>query len=47
MKPEAAVVPLIKSVRKDRIAENLNVHDFVLDGADMAAIDALDCLMHV
>ena len=36
-----AVLPLPKSVTPSRIAENLDVYDFLLTDADMAAIDAL------
>lgn len=36
------VVVLAKSVRKERMAENLNIFDFQLDGADMARIATLE-----
>ncbi|MBE6612810.1 MAG: aldo/keto reductase [Ruminococcaceae bacterium] len=35
------VLPLPKSVTESRIAENLDVYDFIISDADMAAIDAL------
>ena len=35
-------VPLPKSVRAERIAQNADVFDFELTQADMAALDALD-----
>jgi 2,5-diketo-D-gluconate reductase A len=36
------VVTLAKSVRKERMAENLDVFDFQLDDADMAAVATLE-----
>ncbi len=36
------IVVLAKSVQRERMAENLNVFDFVLDAADMAAIATLE-----
>jgi 2,5-diketo-D-gluconate reductase A len=36
------IVGLAKSVRKDRMAENLNIFDFQLDDSDMARIAALE-----
>lgn len=39
---QRGVVALAKSVRKERMAENIAVFDFELDDADMAGIAALD-----
>ena len=39
---QSDVVVIPKSVRKDRMEENLNVFDFTLSDADMATIAALD-----
>jgi 2,5-diketo-D-gluconate reductase A len=39
---QRGVVALAKSVRKERMAENIDVFDFELDEADMARIAALD-----
>ncbi len=39
------VIP--KSVREARIKENIDVYDFELSGADMAALDALNADMRV
>ncbi|MES2098462.1 MAG: aldo/keto reductase [Pseudomonadota bacterium] len=39
---QRGVVALAKSVRKERMAENIAVFDFELDAADMARIAALD-----
>ncbi|MCR6659586.1 MAG: aldo/keto reductase [Asticcacaulis sp.] len=39
---QRGIVALAKSVRKERMAENLAVFDFELDAADMAQIAALD-----
>ena len=39
---QSDVVVIPKSVRKDRMTENINVFDFTLDDADMAAIAALN-----
>jgi len=35
-------VALAKSVRKERMAENLNIFDFQLDDSDMARIATLE-----
>lgn len=39
---QRGVVALAKTVRRERMQENLNVFDFSLDDADMAAIAALE-----
>jgi len=39
---QRGVVALAKSVRKERMAENLNIFDFQLDDSDMARIAALE-----
>jgi len=39
---QRGIVALAKSVRRERMAENLNVFDFALDAADMAAIATLE-----
>ena len=39
---QRGIVPLPRSTRKERIISNLDIFDFELDDADMAAIDALD-----
>jgi 2,5-diketo-D-gluconate reductase A len=39
---QRGVVALAKSVRKERMAENLNVFDFQLDDSDMARIATLE-----
>ena len=39
---QRGVVALAKSVRKERMAENIAIFDFELDAADMARIAALD-----
>lgn len=39
---QRGIVALAKSVRKERMAENIAIFDFVLDDADMARIAALD-----
>ena len=39
---QRGVVALAKSVRKERMADNLNIFDFALDDADVAAIGALE-----
>lgn len=39
---QRGIVALAKSVRRERMAENLNVFDFALDEADMTAIAALE-----
>lgn len=39
---QRGIVALAKSVRKQRMAENIAIFDFELSGADMAAIAALD-----
>ena len=39
---QRGIVVLAKSVRKERIAENLNIFDFRLDDADMARIATLE-----
>lgn len=36
------VVPLPKSVTPSRIAQNLDVFGFTVDGSDMAAIESMD-----
>jgi 2,5-diketo-D-gluconate reductase A len=39
---QRGIVALAKSVRRERMAENLNVFDFELDDADMARIGSLE-----
>jgi len=39
---QRGVVTIPKSVRKERIAENLNIGDFTLRDEDMAVITAMD-----
>ena len=39
---QRGIVALAKSVRKERMAENLNIFDFQLDDADMARIATLE-----
>jgi 2,5-diketo-D-gluconate reductase A len=39
---QRGIVALAKSVRKERMAENLAVFDFELDGSDMKAIEQLE-----
>lgn len=39
---EQGIIIIPKSVRKERMAENLNVHDFKLDKSDMEKIAELD-----
>lgn len=39
---QRGVVSLAKSVRKERMVENMSIFDFELDGSDMAGITALD-----
>jgi 2,5-diketo-D-gluconate reductase A len=39
---QRGVVALAKSVRKERMAENLNVFDFQLDDSDMARVSKLE-----
>jgi 2,5-diketo-D-gluconate reductase A len=39
---ELGLVPIPKSANKQRIAENLNIFDFVLSAAEVAAMSALD-----
>ncbi len=39
---QRGIVSLAKSVRKERMAENIAIFDFALDDADMAAIAELD-----
>ncbi len=39
---QRGVIPLVKSVRKDRIVENSKLFDFELSDADMQAVDALN-----
>lgn len=39
---QRGIVALAKSVRKERMAENIAIFDFSLDEADMARIAALD-----
>jgi len=39
---QRGIAALAKSVRKERMAENIAVFDFALDDADMARITALD-----
>lgn len=39
---QRGIVSLAKSVRKERMVENISIFDFVLDDTDMAAIAALD-----
>lgn len=39
---EQGIIIIPKSVRKERMEENLDVHDFSLDKADMEEIAALD-----
>ena len=39
---QRGIVALAKSVRKDRMAENLSIFDFVLDDDDLARIAALE-----
>eukprot|EP00928_Gymnodinium_smaydae_P050628 TRINITY_DN3418_c0_g1_i1.p1 TRINITY_DN3418_c0_g1~~TRINITY_DN3418_c0_g1_i1.p1 ORF type:complete len:526 (-),score=130.69 TRINITY_DN3418_c0_g1_i1:245-1768(-) len=39
---QAGVVPLVKSVKPERVKENVEVHDFALTDEEMAAINKLD-----
>jgi 2,5-diketo-D-gluconate reductase A len=39
---QRGIVALAKSVRKDRMVENISIFDFELDDTDMASITALD-----
>jgi 2,5-diketo-D-gluconate reductase A len=39
---QRGVVPLAKSVRKERMAENLDIFDFQLDNSDLARIATLE-----
>ncbi len=39
---EQGIIIIPKSVRKERMAENLDVHDFSLDESDMEKIAELD-----
>jgi 2,5-diketo-D-gluconate reductase A len=39
---ELGLVPIPKSANKQRIAENIDIFDFALSAADVAAISALD-----
>ena len=39
---QRGIVSLAKTVRKERMAENMAIFDFSLDGADMARIATLD-----
>ena len=39
---QRGIVALAKSVRKDRMVENLSIFDFVLDDDDLARIAALE-----
>jgi 2,5-diketo-D-gluconate reductase A len=39
---QRGIVSLAKSVRKERMVENISIFDFELDDTDMARIQALD-----
>jgi 2,5-diketo-D-gluconate reductase A len=39
---QRGIVSLAKSVRKERMVENIGIFDFELDDSDMARIQALD-----
>ncbi|CAH1276529.1 unnamed protein product [Diabrotica balteata] len=40
---QSGVIPIPKSVNKNRIQENINIFDFELSAADVAVMDTFDC----
>ncbi len=44
---EQGVIPIPKSIHKDRIEENINVFDFKLDEEDMNALNTMNVNLHV